>query len=201
MELDALKNSWNTISVDVDRTEFDLIAATKKEMISPLDNLKKRAQKQVKILPILFAFLMVVASQVPHTNESFLIWMALAILPLTTIYYYFNLKLINELESYNGTVKHNIQIKIKKLVSSNRIYLMVTRIAFAILMITAEVFIRYGKSEMIPGLEKMIGIIFPLRVLIYLGIFGIHYLLSRYTFNFYFGKHITKLKSILQDMQ
>lgn len=201
MELDTLKNSWNTISVDVNRNEFDIISATKKEMTSPLDHLKKRARKQVKILPLLFAFLIVIATQIPGVKDSLLIWIALVILPLTTIYYYFNLKLINELETYDGTVKHNIQIKIKKLIRSNRIYLVVTRIAFALLMIAAEGLIRYGKSGSIPGLEIITGVDFWLRLLIYLGIFGVHYLVSRLTFNLYFGKHLKKLKRILADMQ
>lgn len=201
MELDALKNSWNTISVDVDRTEFDLIAATKKEMISPLDHLKKRARKQVKILPLLFAFLMIIATQISGAKDSFLIWMALAILPLITMYYYFNLKLINELETYDGTVQHNIEIKLKKLISSNRMYLIVTRIGFALLIIVAEGLIRYGKSGSIPGVEVIIGLDFWLRLLIYLGIFGVHYLVSRLTFNLYFGKHLKQLKRILADMQ
>lgn len=201
MELDTLKNSWNTISVDINRNEFDIISATKKEMTSPLHHLKKRARKQVKILPLLFAFLMIIATQISGAKDRFLIWMALAILPLITMYYYFNLKLINELETYDGTVQHNIEIKLKKLISSNRIYLIVTRIGFAVLIIVAEGLIRYGKSGSIPGLEIIIGLDFWLRLLIYLGIFGVHYLVSRLTFNLYFGKHLKQLKRILADMQ
>jgi hypothetical protein len=201
MELDTLKNSWNTISVDVNRNEFDIISATKKEMTSPLDRLKKRARKQTKILPLLFAFLVVIAVKVPKAGDSFLLWTALVILPVTTIYYYFNLKLISELELFNGSVKNDIQTKIKRLINSNTIYLILTRAVFGVLIILFEIFLRDNRSNLIPGLETMKAVVFPVRLVIYAGIFGIHYLISRYTFNLYFGKHIKQLKSILADMQ
>lgn len=201
MELDTLKNSWNTISVDVNQDQFDIISATKREMKSPLANLKKKAEKQIKILPVLFAFLVVIAVKIPQAHDNFLIWMALIIVPLITIYYYFNLKLITDLEEVNGSVKDDIQIKIKKLVNSNRTYLIATRVIFALLIITAELMIRNHKSDLIPGLETMKNSIFPVRVLIYAGIFGLHYGISRYTFNLYFGKYIKQLKSILTEMQ
>jgi hypothetical protein len=201
MELDTLKNSWNTISVDVNQDQFDIISATKREMKSPLANLKKKAEKQIKILPVLFAFLVVIVVKIPQAHDNFLIWMALIIVPLITIYYYFNLKLITDLEEVNGSVKDDIQIKIKKLVNSNRTYLIATRVIFALLIITAELMIRNHKSDLIPGLETMKNSIFPVRVLIYTGIFGLHYGISRYTFNLYFGKYIKQLKSILTEMR
>ncbi|MDH6253477.1 hypothetical protein M2347_003204 [Chryseobacterium sp. H1D6B] len=201
MELDTLKNNWNTISVDINRDEFDIISATKKEMTSPLARLKKRATKQTKILPVLFAFLVVIAAKVPNAADSFLIWTALVILPITTIYYYFNLKLISELELFKGSVKNDIQTKIKRLINSNMIYLIFIRAVFAVLIILFELFLRDNRSNLIPGLETMKTIVFPLRLVIYAGILIIHYLISSYTFNLYFGKHIKQLKSILADMQ
>ncbi|MDV7695563.1 hypothetical protein N6B72_01400 [Chryseobacterium soli] len=201
MELDTLKNSWNTISVDVNRDQFDIISATKKEMKSPLAGLKKKVQKQIKILPLLFAFLVVIAVKMPEAQHNILIWMGLVILPLTTIYYYFNLKLITDLEEVNGSVKDDIQNKIKKLISTNRIYLIVNRVIFALLIIGIEGLIRNSRLDLVPGLETLKNIVFPLRVLIYAGIFGLHYVVSKYTFTYYFGKYIRQLKNILTEMQ
>ncbi|MFP3599120.1 hypothetical protein [Chryseobacterium sp. SIMBA_029] len=201
MELDTLKNSWNTLSVDVNRDQFDIISATKKEMKSPLAGLKKKVQKQIKILPLLFAFLVVIAVKMPEAQHNILIWMGLVILPLTTVYYYFNLKLINDLEEVSGSVKDDIQNKIKKLINTNRVYLMVTRVVFALLIIGVEGLLRNNRLDLVPGLEIMKNTVFPLRVLIYAGIFGLHYVVSSYTFTFYFGKYIRQLKSILIEMQ
>lgn len=201
MELDTLKKSWNTISADINQPEFDIISALKKEMNSPLAELRKKAEKQIKILPILFAFLVVIAVKTPGARDSLLIWMALIILPFTLIYYYFNVKLIRELEVYHGSVKNDIETKVKKLINSNDRYLIITRLVFLTLLITSELMIRYNRSDLVDGLHSLSQLAVPLRLLIYTGIFGLHYLVSAYTFNLYFGRHLKRLKSILSELQ
>ncbi|MBK1897215.1 hypothetical protein [Chryseobacterium paridis] len=201
MELDVLKNSWKTISVDIDQKEFDVISATRKEMASPLEALKKRTKKQLMVLPALLVFLIIVGVTAKETNKSFFIWLAAAILPILIIYHYFNLKLINELEMINGPVKNDIEIKITKLIKSNAHYLMATRILFLLLIIASEILLRYHRIDWIQGLGVLAKINFPLRLCIYAGIFGLHYLISEYTFNLYFGKYLKKLKALLAEMQ
>jgi hypothetical protein len=201
MELDILKNNWKKISVDVDKNEFDIISATRKQMKSPLEELKKRSKKQIKILPILFAFLVVVTTTVAKANNNFLIYMALVILPLLMIYYYFNLRLIGQLEVFNGPVKNDIEIKIRKLINTNVIYLNMTRLLFLILIIFSEVLVRYNRFDLIPDLAFLSKISFLVRLCMYAGILAIHYFISKYTFNLYFGKYLKQLRSILSDMQ
>lgn len=201
MELDILKNNWKKISVDVDKNEFDIISATRKQMKSPLEELKKRSKKQIIILPLLFIFLVVMAITVAKDNNNFLIYMAIIILPLLMIYYYFNLRLIGQLEVFNGSVKNDIEIKIRKLINSNVIYLSITRVLFLILIIFSEVLLRYNRFDLIPDLALLSKMSFLLRLCIYAGIFGIHYVISKYTFNLYFGKYLKQLRSILSDMQ
>lgn len=201
MELDLLKNSWKKISVDVDSNEFDIISATRKQMKSPLEELKKRSKKQIIILPLLFIFLVVMAITVAKDNNNFLIYMALIILPLLMIYYYFNLRLIGQLEMFNGSVKNDIEIKIRKLIKSNFIYLNITRLLFLILIIFSEVLLRYNRFDLVPELALLSKVSFLLRLCMYVGILGMHYLISKYTFNLYFGKYLKQLRSILSDMQ
>ncbi|MBT2622568.1 MULTISPECIES: hypothetical protein [Chryseobacterium] len=201
MELDLLKNSWKKISVDVDSNEFDIISATRKQMKSPLEELKKRSKKQIIILPLLFIFLVVMAITVAKDNNNFLIYMALIILPLLMIYYYFNLRLIGQLEMFNGSVKNDIEIKIRKLIKSNVIYLNITRLLFLILIIFSEVLLRYNRFDLVPELALLSKVSFLLRLCMYVGILGMHYLISKYTFNLYFGKYLKQLRSILSDMQ
>lgn len=201
MELDILKNSWKKISMDVDKNEFDIISATRKQMKSPLEELKKRSKKQMRILPVLFIFLVIMVSTVSKANNNFLIYMALIILPLLMIYYYFNLRLIGQLEVFNGSVKNDIEIKIRKLINSNVAYLSITRILFLVLIILSEVLLRYNRFDLIEGTVLLSKISFLLRLCIYAGILGIHYLISKYTFNLYFGKYLKQLRSLLSDMQ
>ncbi|WP_316824485.1 hypothetical protein [Pedobacter miscanthi] len=201
MELDNLKDSWNSVSVDLNHQKFDIITATKKEMESPLSELKKAFRKQVVILPILFAFLVVMTTISPEMKHSLLIWMAFMVLPLTSVYYYLNLKLINNLEENNGPVKNDIQRKVKQLISNNNLYLNVIRGLILILVVVTELLIQNNRMRLIPGIEAIKSMMLPLRLLIYAGVIGVHYVLSRYTFNLYFGQYLNRLKGLLAEME
>ena len=200
MELDHLKNSWNIVSADLTRNEFDIISATKKEMESPLADLKTMSKRQLITLPLLIVFLTVMTATVPDMKNQLLVWMAFIVLPLTTIYYYFNLKLINMLENSEGAVKNDFQRKVKQLISNNNLYLGLTRAAILILVIITELLIQNNNTGLIPGIEIIKSILFPLRLLIYAGTIGVHYVLSRYSFNLYFGRYLKRLKELLADM-
>lgn len=201
MELDNLKNSWNSISVDLNSNKFDVVTATKKEMESPLSNLKAMSKRQLITLPMLIVFLAVMTATVPDMKKQLLVWMAFIILPLTTIYYYFNLKLINNLENSEGAVKNDFQRKVKQLISNNNLYLNLTRAAILILVITTEILIQNNNMGLIPGIEMMKSLMLPLRLLIYAGVMGVHYVVSRYSFNLYFGQYLKRLKGLLAEME
>lgn len=201
MELEALKNGWNNISADLNRNEFDILSATMKKMTSPLAELKKKTKKQIKILPILFAFLIVMMVNQPEMKTNLLIWMALILLPLTTLYHYFNLRIINELEETDGSVKNDLQRKVNRLLKKSNIYLNLTRFIIILLMVLTELLLRSNKTALIPEIEILKSLTLPLRLLIYAAIIGVHYVLSRYTFNLYFGRYLNRLKVLLSDMQ
>ncbi len=201
MELDNFKNSWNSISVDLNSNEFDVVSATKKEMESPLSNLKIMSKRQLITLPLLIVFLAVMTATVPDMKKQLLVWMAFIVLPLTTIYYYFNLKLINNLEKNEGAVKNDFQRKVKQLISNNNLYLTLTRAAILILVVTTEILLQNNNMGLIPGIEVMKSLILPLRLLIYAGVMGVHYVVSRYSFNLYFGQYLKRLKGLLAEME
>lgn len=201
MELDNLKNSWNSITVDLNRNEFDIVTATKKEMESPLGDLKAMSKRQLITLPLLIVFLAVMTATVPDMKNQLLVWMAFIVLPLTTIHYYFNLKLINNLENNEGAVKNDFQRKVKQLIGNNNLYLNLTRAAILILVVITEILIQNNNIGLIPGIDMMKSLMLPLRLLIYAGVMGAHYLLSRYTFNRYFGQYLKRLKGLLAEME
>ena len=201
MELDNFKNSWNSISVDLNSNEFDVVSATKKEMESPLSDLKIMSKRQLITLPLLIVFLAVMTATVPDMKKQLLVWMAFIVLPLTTIYYYFNLKLINNLEKSEGAVKNDFQRKVKQLISNNNLYLSLTRAAILILVVTTEILLQNNNMGLIPGIEIMKSFMLPLRLLIYAGVMGVHYIVSRYSFNLYFGQYLKRLKGLLAEME
>jgi len=201
MELDNFKNSWNSISVDLNSKEFDVVSATKKEMESPLSDLKIMSKRQLITLPLLIVFLAVMTATVPDMKKQLLVWMAFIVLPLTTIYYYFNLKLINNLENSEGAVKNDFQRKVKQLISNNNLYLSLTRAAILILVVTTEILLQNNNMGLIPGIEIMKSLMLPLRLLIYAGVIAVHYVVSRYSFNLYFGQYLKRLKGLLAEME
>lgn len=201
MELDNLKNSWNSISVDLNRNEFDVVTATKKEMESPLSDLKTMSKRQLITLPLLIVFLAVMTGTVPDMKNQLLVWVAFIVLPLTTVHYYLNLKLINNLENSEGAVKNDFQRKVKQLINNNNLYLNLTRTAILILVVITELLIQNNNMGLIPGIEVMKSIILPLRLLIYAGVIGLHYVLSRYSFNLYFGQYLKRLQGLLAEME
>jgi len=201
MELDNLKSSWNSVSVDLNRNEFDIVSATKKEMESPLNNLKTMSKRQLITLPLLLVFLAVMTGIVPDMKGQLLVWMAFIVLPLTTVYYYFNLKLISNLENNEGAVKNVFQRKVKQLISNNNLYLYLTRAALVTLVVATEFLIQNNHMDLIPGIEMIKTVMLPLRLLIYAGAIGVHYVLSRYAFNLYFGQYLKRLKKLLAEME
>lgn len=201
MELDNLKNSWNSISVDLNRNEFDIVTATKKEMESPLSDLKTMSKRQLITLPLLIVFLAVMTGTVPDMKNQLLVWVAFIVLPLTTVHYYLNLRLIGNLENNEGTVKNDFQRKVKQLINNNNLYLNLTRAVILILVVITELLIQNNNMGLIPGMEIIKSIMLPLRLLIYAGVIGLHYVLSRYSFNLYFGQYLKRLQRLLAEME
>jgi hypothetical protein len=201
MELDHLKNSWTSVSVDLNHQEFDIVKATKKEMESPLSDLKTMSKRQLFTLPLLLVFLIAMIGFVPEMKGQLLVWMAFMVLPLTTLFYYFNLKLINFLENSEGPLKKDFQRKVKQLINNNNLYLNLTRAAILILVVLVELLIQNDNMGLISGIEIIKSIMLPLRLLIYASVMGVHYVLSKYTFNLYFGQYLKRLKELLAEME
>lgn len=200
MELDNLKSSWKNISVDLNHKEFDIILATKKKMESPLNKLHNKMRKQVRILPVLFSFLIVMMVKTPGLSNSLLMWMAVIIIPITILYYYFNINLIKDLQQVTGSVKTDFQSKVERLIKSNNFYLKISRIIFLILVIVIEFILHTNSLDIMNGLDLMKDILLPLRLMIYVGAIGLHYIVSRYTYHYYFGKYLNHLKDLLREM-
>lgn len=200
MELDNLKSSWKNVSVDLSKNEFDIIAATKKEMESPLNELYKKMRKQIRTLPIIFSFLVVMMVKTPGLSNSLLMWMGVIIIPVTIIYYYFNINLIKDLQQVSGSVKTDFQRKVEKLIKSNSFYLKISRVIFLILVITIEFVLHTNSLSIINGLDLLKDTLLPVRLVIYAGAIGLHYILSRYTYHHYFGQYLNHLKGLLREM-
>ncbi len=201
MELDNLKSSWKSIAPEMDNNAFDIIAATKKEIQSPLFKLKKTYKKQITLLPLLFIFLIFLTFREPEVKSSLFIWMALIALPVIFIYYYFNLYLIKQIEKNEGPLKFDLERKLHTLIKSNQLYLIFTRVLMLAVVVLIELLIHKGSYHLIEGLADFKNIQLPFRILIYLVALAIHYGISKFSFHLHFGQYLNKLRGLVLQMQ
>lgn len=205
MELDILKNLW---------LETEL--KPKKNMLATGDALSDAFSSRQKIISLiqrnLFIEVIIVLVCVfaiavfyfTAFNGNFkeVSWMYIILAGIFLIYYYQKNKLLKSLQSNGLAVKANLEYQLSSLEKYVRFYLLMGTVLVPVLMGFFYALLFYKHITILPELQSNIGTSnFTFAYIIFSFFFTIvlYYLYRWYIYKLY-GKHIERLKTLLNEM-
>ena len=130
-------------------------------------------------------------------------WAYILLAVVFIIYYYKKNKLLSAMECPACRVKSNLQLQLATLEKYVRLYLIAGTALAPVVMLFFYVLFYYKHIILFPALHAKEGATgFTLLYLLFTSIFTIiFYFLNRWYINRLYGRHIQKLKSLLQEME
>lgn len=209
MELDNLKEIWKEVGRQpVHQNNNEQI----KEMLnrssqSPIAKMKRNLLWELGIIVVLFIPVAIYYFTAFKGKFSIVAWMYIALLLLFAVYFYYKNKLLNEIQCTACMVKSSLEKQVTTLEKYVRFYLLAGTIMLPVLIVWLW-FILYSK---LPSVQNSFHFfpsaavpltktyIFLLALLLVFTI--LMYYLNKWYVHKLYGRHISKLKSILNEME
>ena len=201
MELDNLKTLWKEQGPPGDEWEqTDLLAMLQKRSRGPIDRMKRNVRIEAVMLIVTYIpTILLYILMFQGTLWGISVIMAV-ILVIFLVYFYLKNRLLKKMECVTCEVRSNLAGQIEILGKYVRFYYWGSTLSLVIGWIIAYEVIIYAKHEVHPHMifSWWFSPAFLLALLIPLGIGG--YFLNRRRANKLYGRHIKKLKELLQEM-
>ena len=198
MELDVLKEIWNELESDVKpHGNEKIIAMLNKPSQNPIAKMKRNLLWELVF--VVFAFGVVIVYYFVAWNGYWneISWLYIFLVLNFAIYFYFKNRLLSRMQCLSCQVKSNLQLQVKSLEKYVRFYLIygTLLIPFTFTFIALLFYIKApsGKQEDLFGsmLPFVIGAIVFTPII---------FLLNKWYVNRLYGKHIQKLRTLLNEM-
>lgn len=198
MELDEFKEMWQRSPVTLQHNQkiMELIRNTSD---GPLAALKKAFKKQIRLLIILpFIFIINNADDVSRPLTSILFWSYVLFCSMVIYFSYRNYHLVSEMSGMDTMVKINLQQQLALLRHNLKRKIIIVRIALIVFIILVEVVPYIQHYRM---LEKWHSLSPLIRFSSYAAFIVLQYFLSKRISERKYGKHLSHLESLIQDME
>jgi len=205
MELDELKNIWKDKSIEAAGAD-KISAMIRKQSQSPIARMKRNLRMELLIL--IFSLGIVAAYYfIAFKSEYSIIGWVYALLLVLFCYYFFRKnKLLNEMQCSSCRVKSNLELQLRILERYVRFYLISGTAILPILFIFLGIVLYYKKAALInetilyPSATNPVWE-FLLAWFILLSVSTtIMWVLNRGYVNKLYGRHISKLKQLLAQI-
>lgn len=209
MELDSLKEIWNDVGnqpVHPGNNET-ITEMLRKSSKSPIAKMKRNLQMELVVIAILFIPIAIYYFIAFDSRFTIIAWMYIGLLLLFCIYFYYKNKLLNDIQCAACMVKSNLELQVKTLEKFVHFYLIAGTLMVPLLMIWLWL-ILYNR---LPSLQLSFhfwpsagislfktGLAWTFILLIFST--GFYYLNKWYIYKLY-GRHIAKLKGVLEEME
>ncbi|WP_316800188.1 hypothetical protein [Pedobacter frigidisoli] len=197
MELDDLKQDWTFSSQKYKAPTYKLGELISQKGNGSLGKLKAKYKKQMILLPLVAAFLTVAMIVKPVLQQSAFIWFIIPVALTLALMYYRDYKLIEKMEDANTeSVKSSIQKNMHLLRQNARHHLIFARIFLAAFIIILEATMYFQPGNDFAFWQT---IALPLRLIIY-GVAGfLQPYITKYFFDYHFGKYIKDLQALSEQ--
>jgi len=207
MELDSLKELWNSQATEPERDEEYYRALLNMRSNSPIARMQRNLLFELVVVLLLYggvAIFYFVAFAGVWTIVS---WIYIALGAFYVVYFYRKYKLLSQMQCITCHVKSNLRRMIESLEKFVRFYLFSGTVMVFVLfwffwfMLAINVPHLGDKSVFFPSSSRSYWqagatAAFPILV-----ITGISHLLTKWTINKLYGRHIRKLQEILSQME
>jgi len=198
MELDDLKQTWKQSEKNQKPLNSNIMDIIQHKSYGPIAALKKRFKKQMIIIPMMLIIVINSFSRHHQLFTDVMFWCYIAFCFSLSIYFYFNYRIVGKMEYMDGMIKSNLERQVEMLEKRLRWHILGVRIALLFFIVLSEV-LPYFQYE--PMLEKWHTVAPVLRILAYAGLLALQYFASRALSQYKYGKHLSYLKELINEMQ
>ena len=198
MELDDLKQTWNTQTNDNTLNNDTLMQMIQHNSTGPLVGLKKAFSKQYRFIIIVAVFVLL---QLTHgfTSINVIMFTFYAALCAGLAYFFYsNYRLVKRMEKMDMEMKTTIQQQISLLETRLQWHLTAVRIALLVFIALIEILPLFQHSRMIDKWHILPAYI---RILVYAGLIALQYFASRSISRRKYGNYLAHLKELATQLQ
>ena len=204
MELDDMKNIWNDKSIEGGADKISAMIG--KQSQSPIAKMKRNLRMELLIL--VFSLGIVAAYYfIAFKSEYSIIGWVYALLLILFCYYFFRKnKLLNEMQCSSCRVKSNLELQLRMLERYVKFYLISGTAILPILFIFLGIVLYYKKPTLInetvlyPSATNPVWKFLLAWFILLLVSTTIMWVLNRGYINKLYGRHISKLKQLLAQI-
>ncbi len=206
MELEQLKNIWPKETGPGDRQDEYLLSLLSKPSNSPIAKMKRNLMAELIAVIVLYGLATVYYFFAFHGRMIELSWFMLVLGLFFVIYYYRKNKLLNNMQCVACHVKSNLELQLGTLEKYVRFYLIAGNLVFPLTMI----FVGYVGLILYPGRLDTPKVLFQssamkslvITYIIVTLILSIAvFFLNKWYVNRLYGRHIKKLRQMLDEMK
>lgn len=198
MELDDLKQTWNTPFNYNNLNNDTIIQMIQHNSTGPLAGLKKAFRKQYRVIIIVAVFVLM---QLTHgfTSINIIMFSFYAALCAGLAYFFYsNYRVVQRMETMDMQIKATIQQQITLLETRLRWHLIGIRIALLVFIALIEILPLFQHSRMI---DKWHLLPVYTRIFAYAGIIALMYFVSRSLSRRKYGRYLAHLKELATHLQ
>jgi hypothetical protein len=198
MELDDLKQAWNQSNSKQTKNK-DIMEMIQQPDYGPVAALKKAFRKQIALVITLMAF--VIITTVKDTvglSVNVMFWAYIAFCFGLIIFYYFNYRIVKQMEVMDTDIRSNLEKQITILETRLRWKRIGLRVTLLFFIALAEILPYYQHYRM---LDKWHALATGLRIGAYVLFLILQYFANKRVMQLKFGNHLAHLKKLVKDME
>ena len=197
MELDDLKQSWNSTGQQYQGSDYDLNKILTAKVNGPLDALKLAYKRQLVLLPATAAFLAYTCLSNEKLKYNALIWSAVLMMLFLIYGYYRNYKLVQfmQLPAEDG-IKQKLENDLQVLHQNVKQELVLYKMFLCVFVIALEATMFYN---LVPAYNGWHQLMLPVRVAVYALVFVAQPYITKYFFKKNYGQYINRLQELVDQ--
>jgi hypothetical protein len=196
MELDDLKKSWQQSNQHAHLPDKDIRELIQNKTKGPVAQLKHRFRRGMLLIIVVAAYV-VIESNGFYGSKQFLLWYLLSFCAFILVYFYYNYRLLSQMQATEESVKTNLQRQVRLLKKGLKWRLLVTRSMVALYAMTLEIIMHLHPGSF-PNWQ---GKSWVFRLAVYLGVFVLIFAISKWGTDRRYKKHIRYLEELAEQMQ
>jgi hypothetical protein len=198
MELDELKNMWNSVPDQSSAINFNITEMIYLDSKGPLAAFEKSLKITLGIFPfVVIIFAGSFLSQ-PLAQQSPTRWLLFTNLFIEFLFTLFNYGIVKKIQQPDGNIKQNLLGRVSLLQNIYRKYLFIHQGLYALLAVVLEMVMHYHLEPDFEGWGKVTP---ALRVAVYLGFLVAQFFVKRNSQKKHYGQYLDKLNTLINEME
>jgi hypothetical protein len=203
MELESLKTIWKNVDVAAEGTsaeELELLLSKKSK--SPITKLKRNLFWEMIAVAVLYGITIIYYLSANTPGMLYMVTMLLVLGALYCWYYVFKRKLLNSMECVTCEVKSNLSTQLTTLEKLVKLYLWAGTLLVPLLLVLSFLVGLFfmDNGVLLAKLGSKIIIVFVVWALISFLLTIPVYFLNKWYVNLLYGRHVKKLRQIVNEM-